>query len=1319
MPDPPQPTTMEQFVTSVNTPSPLDLSTDVATSWKLWKEQWENYEVVVQLNTKPPAVQKAIFLNTIGPEAFRIYKSLEVPEGQNAELLATVLKMFDTYAGQYTNVIYERYIFNTRAQKSDESLDAYIRSLKDLASTCEYGDVQNQLIRDRIVCGLKDNALRKRLLREKELTLAKTIDLCRGEEATLRHVQGIAGDSADNPITINAVKSQASGARAKSRKNFPAKHQPTSGQKGQPHKPSEKTCLYCGHKHLMLKSKCPAYGKTCNKCGQPNHFAPCCLKSKKPSNRVNAVTGERQGPPPDNEVYTLRGTFNPHAIYAEMQLCGKSVKFQLDTGAAVNILPLATLPPGSTLMPSSQVLKTYDGTNLHTKGTTEVTLMNPSTQKRHQVSFEVVDGNHMPLLGAQAVQNLDLVTVNEHNFRRIAAVATETLEGGSPPAPMPTTRSEIMEQYSAVFEDTVGHLPGPVHLQTDPTVQPVVIPARKLPLALEERVKTELAHLVSADVLEPVDKPTSWVSQMTVVVKPSGKLRICIDPRGLNTALMREHHTLPTLDSMLHKLQGAKVFSKADLRNGYWHVHLDEESSDLTVMATPFGRYKWRRLPFGLNVSSEIFQKRVQAAFGDMDNVHCIADDALICGYGTTKEEALLDHDKAMHAFLHRCQQTRIILNPDKFVYKSLSMPFMGHLLTDHGILPDPEKVRAITEMPYPQDLTGVRRLCGCVNYLSRFIPHLADLAKPLHDLTCKGTAFVWEAHHTAAVEQLRTAISTAPILAYFDTNAEVTVQCDASNFGLGAVLLQRGRPVAYASRALTDPETRYAPIEKELLAVLFALTKFDQMTYGRPVTVVSDHKPLAAILQKPLSKAPRRLQSMIMQLQRYSIHLVWQPGKDQHIADFLSRAYLTTPTSADGTTPPLAKTAINFLESLPYAGEQLELIKSQTDADDVLQLLKTTIITGWPSQRSDVVNSLLPYWSYRDELSVTDGVIFKGSRLVIPATMRPRILDLLHVGHRGIDATLRHARDIVYWPGMTDNIKHFISTCETCQSYSTAQQPLPLQCHELTERPWQRVGVDLFSLKNKHYLATVDYMSNFVEVDRLYSTTSAAVRAKLQAHFARYGVCDTLISDNGPQFSCEEFAEFAKHWNFEHKTSSPHHPASNGMAESAVKTLKRTLIKCDQDGTNVYEALLNLRNTPRPAILLSPAQLLMSRRTKTIVPMAKSLLMPSTVPDTTALRRQRQIKQAALHDRKARDVPPLAENTPVRIRPTELGKKQWIKGTVVHRAADRSYDVQTPDGNIMRRTQVDLRPAPTPAQITTRSGRVVKPVQHYGFEKK
>ena len=337
----------------------------------------------------------------------------------------------------------------------------------------------------------------------------------------------------------------------------------------------------------------------------------------------------------DSQIYQVNDgdsrQHNPHAIYAEMVVGGKAVKFQLDSGAACNLLPLSALPQGTSLQPSGKVLKTYNGATLATHGTAEVTLINLVTQQHHRVPFEALRGHHMPLLGVKAAQDLDLLTVNNNNFKRITSASAQ---------PIPSTKHAILENYATVFADIVGTLPDPVYLRKDPGIHPVIMPARKLPLSMEEPVKAELTNLVSAGILEPVDKPTPWVSQMVVVVKPTGKVRIRLDPGGLNNALMRKHHTLPTLDSMLHKAQGARVFFKADLRHGYWHGHLDEESSDLTTMATPFSCYKWPRLPFGVNVPAEIFGKRVQTAFKDLKNIHCIADDVLICGYGITTEAA-------------------------------------------------------------------------------------------------------------------------------------------------------------------------------------------------------------------------------------------------------------------------------------------------------------------------------------------------------------------------------------------------------------------------------------------------------------------------------------------------------------------------------------------------------------------------------------------------------------------------------------------------------------------------------------------------------
>ena len=346
---------------------------------------------------------------------------------------------------------------------------------------------------------------------------------------------------------------------------------------------------------------------------------------------------------------------------------------------------------------------------------------------------------------------------------------------------------------------------------------------------------------------------------MAVTRKPSGKLRVCIDPGPLNKALQREYYQLPTLDEVKPKLQGAKVFSKLDIKDAFWHVRLDDDSSAMTAMAAPYGRYVWKRMPFGLKVSSEIFQRKLAEAIGDLD-VICVADDIIVCGYGQTQQEAEEDHNRKLSALKRRCEEKNILLNEKKAQLKQTEVTFLGHKIGTDGIKVDPRKVEAITLMEAPVDVPGVKRFCGMVQYLARFLPNLADEVKPLRTLTKKDVEWRWTKECQNAFDSMKRKVTQTPVLGYFNPKQELVLQVDSSDYGLGAALLQEGKPLEYASRSLTPAERNWAQMEKELLAVVFGLTRFHQYTYGRQVLVMNDHKPLEAILKKPLSKAPRRL---------------------------------------------------------------------------------------------------------------------------------------------------------------------------------------------------------------------------------------------------------------------------------------------------------------------------------------------------------------------------------------------------------------------------------------------------------------------------
>ena len=325
-----------------------------------------------------------------------------------------------------------------------------------------------------------------------------------------------------------------------------------------------------------------------------------------------------------------------------------------------------------------------------------------------------------------------------------------------------------------------------------------------------------------------------------------------------------------------------------------------------------------------------------------------------------------------------------------------------------------------------------------------------------------------------------------------------LAIQCDTSQKGLGAALLQNQKPVAYASRALTDTETRYAQIEKEMLAIVYALEKFNQFTFGRHVTVYSDHKPLEAILKKPLACAPRRLQGMIMRLQKYDLEVRYEKGTEMHIADFLSRAYLPGtehPTGADFEH-------VNMASFLPISDQRLQDIRTETEKDETLQILKSesVILQGWPAERNAVPAQVTPYYGIRDELSVQDGLIFRSDRVVIPKALRGEMKMKIHSSHMGAESCLRRARECIFWPGMNAEVKEMIAACETCRKYEKSQPNQPLMPLEIPSRPWERIGVDLFTFDNKDFLITVDYFSNYWEIDKLNNTLASTVILKLES---------------------------------------------------------------------------------------------------------------------------------------------------------------------------------------------------------------------------
>ncbi|XP_047037910.1 uncharacterized protein K02A2.6-like isoform X1 [Helicoverpa zea] len=896
---------------------------------------------------------------------------------------------------------------------------------------------------------------------------------------------------------------------------------------------------------------------------------------------------------------------------------------------------------------------------------------------------------------------------------------------------------QILTQYNDVFQG-LGCLPPVCHLKLKPDAVPCVDPPRRVPFAMLGKLREELDRMESMQVIEKVTKPTEWVNSIVITVKSSGQLRICLDPRNLNKNIIREIYPIKSIDEIRSQLVGAVCFSHLDAFSGFWMLRLDEYSSNLCTFQTPFGRYKYLRLPFGINASSEIFQRVMMNLFGDLEGVLIFIDDILVYG----PSESI--HNERLHKVMQRARQVNLKFNKSKCKFLVSEVCFLGYVFSKDGARVDQEKVKAIVNMPTPQNVKELQRILGMINYLGPFISNLSEKTQILRNLLKKDAVWSWDENHNKCLKSLIDEITKSPVLAHYNPNIPLVLSVDSSKSALGAVILQNNKPIAYSSKTLTTTQSRYAQIEKELLAIQFGCEKFHQYVYGHRVTVHTDHKPLVYLFDKPLHDVPARLQRMMLTLQKYDLKVIHVPGKQMFISDTLSRAalkdYYTPENEAEITCH------VNLMYSnLAVTKDYSTKLSQHTNKDESLQLLKKYYYEGWPKSKSKVSQLVKPYWNIQAEIHVVKDLLFKGSKLIVPQSMYKEMLDKIHEGHQGINKCLKLARDSLYWPNMSVDIKNLVEQCLICAKFKPCNQKEPLQNFEINKYPWQQVGIDLMYIDNLSYLIVTDYYSKYIEIALLNKNSTAKnVITHLKSIFARHGIPLSLVSDGGPPFQSLEFKNFLHEWDIEHIITSPYHAQSNGQAESSVKIVKNMLKKCKENSSDPYIALLQYRNTPKNN-LPSPAQLLMSRNLRDNVPKSYKKLKPKVVKfkDYKECVNKNNVNKSKYYNRNSKPLSLLYPNDHVYFK--RKPNYNWEHAIVKQRLANnRSYVIEDVNGVRYRRNRIHLRHKYSPmlsnsssslsssqgredgdsqkagpqelssqsssSQIVTRSGRFVKP---------
>ena len=667
-------------------PAALCLEGNLAENWRRWRRAFENYLVAINLIAAPadgdgrfPAGNDAIWLrqiailrHCIGEEAVEVLDQFEfdgeADPAENPNRLPDVLNKFEGYFNPRRNRLYEWYTFWSLSQTEGEPIDMFVKRLRTQATRCEFGDMRDMMMLCRCAFGIANVRLKEKLLQDPDITLPRAVELIRASEVTKSQMDNLASNKA-----INALQAKVE------EKSIDAV---TTGKAEAP-KPAPRKfkCKFCGYEHI--KGKCPAFGQSCRGCGRKNHFEKMCNDKKVNSVEKNESTTSM------NDLFvglvqkstTQKGSWSKEYLIVNGDHQEK-VSFKIDTGAEANILPAKVAQKlQAQIQPSSAGLTSYTRHKISNVGRAKLKLKHIGDDHSDRTVglewFELVDGDFPPILGLSSSVNLGLV-------KRIDVVNTQS----------------VLDEFSDCFEG-IGCLDREHKIAINPDAKPTVNRARRIPLSMEDKVRAELDKMEANDIISKVDQPTEWVSSMVVIEKKNGQVRICLDPRELNKAIQREHHHIPTLEDIAHRFSGMRIFSIVDMKHGYWHIPLDEQSRLLTTFNTPFGRYAFNRLPFGINSAAEVFEKRVEEIFGDL-NVAIYFDDLIVAGRNQK------EHDDNLRKLLTRARECNVKFNRDKIQLNQTEVSYLGHIVLADGLKPDPKKVQAIVDMPDTTDKQGI-----------------------------------------------------------------------------------------------------------------------------------------------------------------------------------------------------------------------------------------------------------------------------------------------------------------------------------------------------------------------------------------------------------------------------------------------------------------------------------------------------------------------------------------------------------------------------------------------------------------------------------
>ncbi|XP_059222312.1 uncharacterized protein K02A2.6-like [Stomoxys calcitrans] len=1132
-------------------------------------------------NKLADAEKVKLVLRKLEPEVFDKYADYllpKVPRDLNFETTVSTLK---TLFGRRESLFSSRVACMQFTKTTQMDFFTYGAMVNRNCDNFEFGKLtENQFKCLMFLRGLQapeDADVRARLLHFLEGNTEDTVTIDKMVSEVNRMLSLRKDAAVVEQNVVHAVK--------RNHKQHKVKQQSSAAPSEKPRRP----CWQCGEMHFA--KNCSYSKHLCEQCGIVGHkegYCSCFAATSK--QRSEKKSKKKQYSKAQVSVTAVRNVA-ANRKHVSVKINGVKQRLQFDTGADITIISrrmwMQINKP--TLLKPAHIARDASDHVLNLLGQCEVEF--EFKGKSIKATIFVTPNNKLNVMGTDLMDKLGIWSLPIDTICN--TISTSEIEN-------------IKSKYPSIFSTQPGHCSTfKVNLKIKQDSQPVFKPKRPVAYAALQQVDEELQRLEQANIITPVSY-SRWAAPIVVVKRSNGKVRICGDySTGLNECMEPHTYPLPLPDDIFINFNNCQFFTQIDLTDAYMQLEVDDATKEILTINTHRGLYTFNRLAPGIKSAPGAFQQAIDTILSGVKFAHPYLDDVIIAT--PSKEE----NQHAVDEVFQRFQRYNLTININKCSFFSRSCTYLGYKVDGTGIRPDPLKISAILKMPAPTNVSELRSFLGAVNYYGKFIRKMRNLRAPMDDLLKVDREWKWSKACEDSFQEFKNILGSQLMLTHYDPRLPIKVAADASNVGIGAYICHvfpdgGEKAVYHVSRSLTPAERNYSQIEKEGLALVFAVSKFHKMLYGRRFKLGTDHKPLLAIFGSKKGIATHtasRLQRWALTLMSYDFELSYTPTQKFGCADILSRLINKNEKPEEDVVIACAQMEAEIkyivqdnITALPITHN---MIRSATSNDNTLQNIVKYLQNSWPDTKTP---EELVFFQRREGLSACDGCVLYQDRMVIPKTLRQRILKQLHKGHQGIVRTKSLARSYVYWPNIDKDIEDIIKRCDVCASTAKSPPRTTLHSWPIATRPMRRIHIDFAGPVNQStYLLIIDAFSKYPEVYPMKSTTSSSTIECLRDYCSKFGFPESLVSDNGTQFTSQEFVLFCSENGIEHIRTAPFHPQSNGQVERFVDTFKRALKKHQNSLKGIREFLLYYRatdnnNTPGGK---SPSELFLGRKVR------------------------------------------------------------------------------------------------------------------------